>query len=152
MQFSRLIGDDRYVLGQLHSVAVDKDDQLIVMAYNGGLNQNMDTLRALAPHGTYSRMLIPFSANLAPIAVDYERDKCSDRKMAGSKACPTACLPRAIRRQLSARGHEFAVSREPYADPLSLRVLQSTDGHFAPQGGRCRALSEMFGAGCGAEC
>lgn len=52
--------------GQIHSVAVDEDDKLYVMAYNGGLNQNMDTLRVFAPDGSYLRTLIPFAADLPP--------------------------------------------------------------------------------------
>ena len=49
--------------GQIHSVAVDGDDKLYVMAYNGGLKQNMDTLRVFAPDGSYLRTLIPFAAD-----------------------------------------------------------------------------------------
>lgn len=66
VQFSRLIGADPYAFGRIHSVAVDEDDRLYVMAYNGGLNQNMDTLRVFNPDGSYLRTIIPFSADLTP--------------------------------------------------------------------------------------
>lgn len=66
VQFSRLIGADPYAFGRIHSVAVDEEGRLYVMAYLGGLNQNMDTLRVFASDGSYLRTLIPFAANLPP--------------------------------------------------------------------------------------
>ena len=39
---------------------------IYVMAFNGGLNQNMDTLRAFEADGAYLRTLIPFAADLKP--------------------------------------------------------------------------------------
>jgi hypothetical protein len=66
VQFSRLIGADPYAMGRIHSVAVDEDGRLYIMAYQGGLNQNMDTLRIFASDGSYLRTLIPFAAHLPP--------------------------------------------------------------------------------------
>jgi len=66
VKFGRFIGEDPYTFGRIHSVATDEEGKLYVSAYEGGLNQNMDTLRVFAPDGTYLRTLIPFPADLKP--------------------------------------------------------------------------------------
>jgi sugar lactone lactonase YvrE len=70
VKFGRFIGDDPYSFGRIDSLAVDEDGRLYISAYEGGLNQNMDTLRVFEPDGTYRRTLIPFPADLKPERID----------------------------------------------------------------------------------
>jgi hypothetical protein len=66
VKFGRFIGGELYTFGRIHSVATDEDGRLYMMTYEGGLNQNMDTLRVFEADGTYRRTVIPFPANLEP--------------------------------------------------------------------------------------
>ncbi len=63
-RFGRFIGEDPYTFGGIHAITTDQAGNLYVMAYRGGLNQNMDTLRVFNPDGGYLRTLIPFPANM----------------------------------------------------------------------------------------
>lgn len=66
VKLGRFIGEDPYTFGRVNSIATDEDGKLYVQGYEGGLNQNMDTLRAFQADGSYVRTLVPFPANLKP--------------------------------------------------------------------------------------
>jgi len=81
VKLGRFLGDDPYTFGGINSVATDEDGRLYVMSFEGGLNQNMDTLRVFGADGGYLRTLLPFPADLQP-----ERIKAAARWDAARKS------------------------------------------------------------------
>ncbi len=92
-RFGNFIGEDPSLFGSIHSLATDEDGNLYAMAWEGGLNQNLDTLRVFSPEGRYLRTLIPLPADLPPDQAGAAAAWDADRK---------AFRPKNLRSQLPA--------------------------------------------------